>query len=246
MREKLLFWFSFTYSDTAFQDRMIWLLHSLPKSKRGRLIDYGCGKGDAVNLATSRGWKALGLSFDSEMLEYAKRLSKKVGQKGSNFLLVDLRDLDEILKKGHTCDVALCLEVIEHIKDDQLLINKICSRLHEGGLLYLSTPNKFYRPLVGDSISDSEDGGHVRWGYTFSELNKICYKAGLRIIEKGQFTGVVSQMLINFQRICTKFFGNRWAFVINYPFRVLLPLDRLFSYIIGYKFLSLYIIAVKK
>ena len=246
IRKKTLLMKFLLTSDFIYQSRMWWLMNSLPKGNGRRLVDFGCGNGFAANWAAHRDWRATGISHDQDEITYAQQMSNMLKQKDTSFLLGDIRNLDRVLRSGEKFDAALCLEVIEHILNDRKLIMDISQRLSFGGRLFLSTPNKNYKRLVGDKISEVEDGNHVRWGYTFEELVDILGIAGLKIIQHGEMIGFVNQMITNLERLTSRLVDRKLSWALTFPLRFLLPLDRVITNVIKYPYLSLWVIAVKK
>lgn len=75
--------------------------------------------------------------------------------------------------------LVLMSEVLEHIADDYGTLKRIAGWLAPGGRLILSTPTATHGVLPGDTISATEDGGHVRPGYDGPELDAMLRKLGL-------------------------------------------------------------------
>lgn len=73
----------------------------------------------------------------------------------------------------------LMAEVLEHIADDFGALRRIAGWLAPGGRLVLSTPTASNGMLPGDTLSEREDGGHVRPGYDGPELDAMLARLGL-------------------------------------------------------------------
>ncbi len=88
---------------------------------------------------------------------------------------------------GHVLDVAvegsfdgvLMCEVLEHIKDDFRVLQKLSQWLAPGGRLILSTPTASYGQLPGNCVSITENGDHVRVGYDGPELDAMLADVGM-------------------------------------------------------------------
>jgi len=52
--------------------------------------------------------------------------------------------------------------------------------LKPGGAILLTAPFRHHRPLWGERVSEIEDGGHVRWGYTHAEIRDLLEPCGWR------------------------------------------------------------------
>lgn len=78
-------------------------------------------------------------------------------------------------------DAVTMFDVIEHIPDDQKAISEALRVLRPGGYLLLSTPNEnwrfpyyeFMKSFCPDESEVMAEWGHVRRGYTHTELNQL-------------------------------------------------------------------------
>jgi 2-polyprenyl-3-methyl-5-hydroxy-6-metoxy-1,4-benzoquinol methylase len=82
-------------------------------------------------------------------------------------------------------DVILCLDLIEHVKEDSKLLKEITRVLKTGGKIILTTPmqNGISFPLLNkDKIAMVKEGwGHIRNGYSLKDLESLFKDAGLII-----------------------------------------------------------------
>jgi ubiquinone/menaquinone biosynthesis C-methylase UbiE len=88
--------------------------------------------------------------------------------------------------RNSSADWVLALDIIEHIKEDNLAIKEISRVLKRGGKLILSTPkeNGVVFPLISKKKSEkiNKGWGHIRPGYKLEELEKILKENGLKIL----------------------------------------------------------------
>lgn len=219
------------HGDAAILDRWLWLRKRLPQTANlEKAIDIGCGSGAFSIGAALRGYDVLGLSWSVRNQAIAGQRARICRARGAAFEVLDVRVLDTRVDLANHYDVAICCETIEHIIDDRKLVADIATCLKPGGRLLLTTPYRYYRAITaGDNgpFSTTEDGGHVRRGYTAAMLTELCALAGLVVEETSFCTGVVSQSVIRLHRVLSRIhplFG--WAAVL--PLRILPPLfDRL-------------------
>ncbi len=227
----LVRWFGFPptliHGDTLVLDRWLWLRQRLPYTRNGeRLIDFGCGSGAFTIGAAKRGYQALGISWDERNQQVAAERARLCRQPETHFEVFDLRRLGERKDWIGQFEVALCLETIEHLLDDQALMRSMSACLKPGGRLLLTTPNLLFRHI---SRSDSgpypvvEDGGHVRRGYSPAMLQELCDHAGLQVEHMSMCSGVLSQKITGLFRVLAKIHHlGGWAAVL--PLRLIPPL----------------------
>jgi 2-polyprenyl-6-hydroxyphenyl methylase / 3-demethylubiquinone-9 3-methyltransferase len=220
------------HGDPCVTDRWIWLRPRL-RWPGARTLDAGAGNGGFAIYTARLGNESVGLSFASDEVAAARRRAASLGVDGVDFRVGDLRRLDELAGDLGRFDQIVCLEVAEHIRDDTKLIADLARLLNPGGRLLLTTPSVEHRALWSESLSETEDGGHVRWGYSHEEMARLFTGAGLRVVDQGYVSGFVSQRLTNLMRRAQRVsFVLGWALVM--PLRVLQLLDRPVTRMLGW------------
>lgn len=215
------------HGDTLVLDRWLWLKQRLPdSSKAEKLIDIGCGTGAFTMGTALQGYQSLGLSWDERNQSVAQERAEICGAKSATFEVLDVRKLDSREDLVSQFDVAICLEVIEHLLNDQKLMDDIARCLKPGGRLLLTTPNYHYKPITEDDkgpFPTVETGWHVRKGYTAEDLKRLCQNANLEVDSISFCSGFLSQKITFLLRTLSKLhpiFG--WG--ITLPLRVFPPL----------------------
>jgi SAM-dependent methyltransferase len=209
-----------------------------------RTLDAGAGNGSFAMMAASAGNTVVALSFADAELRRAEQRAAIVGLPRVAFRVGDLRRLDAFGDELGEFDQVLCLEVIEHLNEDEQLVVRLARLLRPGGRLLLSAPSADHPPLLGESVSANEDGGHVRWGYTPGRIAEIVEAAGLNVVAQGAVSGVVSQNLTNLMRRGQKVHrALGWAMVL--PLRPLQLLDRPLSRLMRWPYHSVVAVAVR-
>lgn len=232
------------HGDAAVFDRWRWLRRHITPGPV-RTLDAGCGSGAFSLFAATQGNRVLGLSFDAANQQKAERRARAAGVQNAEFRTGDLRRLDEFAGELGEFDQILCLETIEHIWNDAKLVADLAALLRPGGRLLLTTPYKEYRPLLGDHVSPTEDGGHVRYGYSHDELRALFTAAGLDVVAEEFISGWMTQRLINvFRRVSRVNTGLGWA--VTLPLRALQVVDRPVTAALSYPHLSIAAVGVKK
>lgn len=243
---KLIGWHAtILHEDPCAFDRYKWIKKHLKKGCV-KTLDAGCGLGAFTLYAAKKGNIATGLSFDGKANMQAKQNAQILKLKNINFLQCDLRFLNNCKDNLEKQDQIICLETIEHILNDEKLIKDLAYLLKPKGRLLLTTPFKHYKHLWYDKLSQKEDGGHVRWGYTHEEIKNLFNKAGLEVKTEEFVSGFISQQLTNISRILSTKINSRLSWFLILPLRPLQILDSLITKIIKYPYLSIAIIGIKK
>ena len=142
----------------------------IPESK---ILDAGCGIGLNAFLAARKGHIVTGIDNDSEKIVLAKKMLSRSNYPNVSFLKNDVTKL-QFTNKSFDC--VICIEVLEHIKNDRKAIQEISKILNEDGLLIVSVPG-----IGVISRLNQHHKHHVREGYSLPELKKKLGEADLRI-----------------------------------------------------------------
>ncbi|HLF28876.1 MAG TPA: methyltransferase domain-containing protein [Anaerolineae bacterium] len=227
--------------DPTVFDRWLWLRSYLLQGPY-RTLDAGCGAGEFTLYAAKVGNHAIGLSFDVHLNNIARARADLLRISNAEFITADLRALDRLTDELGTFDQIICFETIEHIMNDRKVITDLSQLLNSGGQLLLTAPFKNHRRLPGEKVSESEDGGHVRWGYTHEEIRSIFQSAGLRVQAETYISGYLSQQNL---RLTYRLGNTRSAGAILFPLRFLQPLDHLMTRLLNYPYLSIAVIGIR-
>ena len=231
------------HGDPTVVDRWHWLRRHLRPGPL-RTLDAGCGSGAFTMYAAMQGNRAVGIADNATDIETAERRAAMLGISGLEFTIGDLRRLDEYGEGLGQFDQVLLFECIEHIRDDAKLVADLAARLSPGGTILLTTPYRHHKPLFGERVSEREDGGHVRYGYTHEDIAELFERSGLEVVETEYIGGVVAQKLASLQfALCRVDSHMAWAAV--FPLRVARPLDRPLTRLMRYPELSVGVVGRK-
>lgn len=141
-------------------------------------LDAGCGNGAFSLSAYQLGNRVIGINIDPDQVrrcqEYAEHISADADR--VRFLIWDIYNVAALDQKF---DQIIHFETLEHLIRDQEVVRLFAQVLNPGGRLHLCTPNRLC-PFSGEAgISEKEDGGHVRLGYTHEELEALVRSVGL-------------------------------------------------------------------
>ena len=144
------------------------LISFLLKGKRPvKILDVGCGTGETLTFIKKMFPKAKLYGVDSSIS--AIKYSKQRGHKNI------LKSLAEKLPfKDETFDVVLFLDVLEHIKNDQKVINEAKRVLKKNGSIIITSPALSFIW----SAHDTEQGHKRR--YTRRAIRALANEAGLK------------------------------------------------------------------
>lgn len=231
------------HGDPTVVDRWRWLSDNLTAGDV-RTLDAGCGSGAFTMYARMCGNNALGIAYNGRDIDKAERRAADLGLDRVEFIQGDLREMDEEPGELGLFDQILLFECIEHIIDDRKLVRALAGHLKPGGKLLLTAPYSGHHPLWGETWSEVEDGGHVRYGYTHDEMRAILEAAGFEIVREDYLAGLVSQKLASLQFALCRI-HPLFAWAVTFPLRIFLPLDGPLTRLTNYPGLSIATVARK-
>jgi SAM-dependent methyltransferase len=156
-----------------------------------RTLDCGCGNAYFAYEAVRRGATCLGITIHDWERENCEEMRDYLGVPEDRMTFRTVR-LDELAAEPESrgrFDQALLLDVIEHILDAPATLRQIHGLLDEDGFLYITTPDRDWQAHTAKAIrvSRSEDGWHVRNGYTFEQLEALLEANGFEPIDRLRF-----------------------------------------------------------
>lgn len=119
-----------------------------PLAAGRRVLDAACGEGYGSALMARSGGRVLGLDLDVGTVEHARRRYGDVP--GLVFEQADATALDHL--PDASFDLVLSFETLEHVQEQERLLDGFARLLAPGGLLLVSTPDKrVYTDLSGET-----------------------------------------------------------------------------------------------
>jgi SAM-dependent methyltransferase len=150
------------------------------------LYDAGGGEGAfAVHVARRfPSWRVVIADNETKTIERTLRIKAALGLDNLSVQMVDLRDPGE----ENAYDVVICADVLEHIEEDDRVVEHLAHALKPGGVLLItspSVPQPRHLPLVAWRERrigfDPSDYGHVRAGYSEERLRALFEGSGLTV-----------------------------------------------------------------
>jgi len=165
--------------------RLMPQLRRLISTKSGQkavsIVDIGCGTG-LFTLEMAKELKeaqVVGLDNSEELIKANRAIADQAQIKNCRFELADVLDLGT----DHQYDFAVCIDNLEHIEDDQRVIDNIHACLVQGGTALFHVPGLYRRWFFFTKQVNFDVKGHVRPGYTQEQITDKIEKAGFTVTE---------------------------------------------------------------
>jgi len=145
---------------------------SLPDRPDGhppRAFDYGCGRGEWLDVLADAGWETSGLEPGAPARAFAAQRHTVV---------------DELPADG-AYDLVVLNHVLEHLRDPLGVLRRVVAATRPGGYVFVSVPDLGRLPEHG-RFSYVKSGVHIM-SYTFSAMRSLMSLAGLEVV--GRFDG---------------------------------------------------------
>lgn len=146
------------------------------------ILDAGSGLGQYTwhMCRMSRTWKIEGVDISSEQIEDCKAFFARTGLAGRvSFKTADLTEFNN----PASYDLILSVDVMEHIKDDELVFRNFYNSLKNNGILLISTPSDRGGSDIHGDDDESFIDEHVRSGYSIVDISEKLIRAGFNKVE---------------------------------------------------------------
>ena len=111
----------------------------------------------------------------------------------------------ELPIKDNQVDVVLCLDLIEHVKEDNRLVKETSRVLRKDGKVILTTPmqNGVSFPFLSKERVEAinKGWGHVRKGYSLESIKKLFENNSLLIERKSSYFNLLTRLAYRFSVI---------------------------------------------
>ncbi len=135
------------------------------------LLDLGCGPGNFLDVIGRRA-RVCGSDYSADALEFCR-------ERGYERLF--RADFHALPARSDRFDLVTAIDVIEHLRDDQLAVDELTRVLKPGGVVVLTVPA--FRALWGDH---DDLYGHLR-RYRVGEVRRLLRSAGLSVVKVSYF-----------------------------------------------------------
>ena len=181
------------------------------------ILDAGSGYGQYTYYLSglSPQWQILAVDVKEEQIADSNRFFQQIGRPHVRFAVADL----VTFQYPETYDLALSVDVMEHILEDVAVFKNLHASLKPGGLLLISTPSDQGGSDVHGDAESSFIEEHVRDGYNIQEITKKLQSAGFSNVQARYSYGPPGQVS---WRLSMKYpillLGKSKAFFLLLPF----------------------------
>ena len=162
-------------------------------------LEVGCGIGDICIWFAKQGVDTLGIDIVQEVVDIGNMRKKEESLNNLNFMHLDISKSTAPRKYSF----IMCVDVLEHIKNDADAVKNMALSLREGGHIYLSVPNKFslfyifsdphyhvpfvalmrqkWANVIVSKLLRRHTGVDVQKLYSRSDIKHLCYSVGYNI-----------------------------------------------------------------
>lgn len=180
------------------------------------ILDAGAGFGQYTYWLYTKSWTYNITSVDVKDEQVAD-CNRFFGRLGAEHVKFSVADLTEFVN-DESYDLALSVDVMEHIEEDVLVFSNICRSLKKGGMLLVSTPSDQGGSDVHGDDDDSFIEEHVRDGYNINEIQEKMLSAGFSRVEARYSYGAPGKI--------------SWRLSMKYPILFLGKVPRWFGFLI--------------
>jgi ubiquinone/menaquinone biosynthesis C-methylase UbiE len=159
-------------------------LEALELRAEDRLLDAGCGTGQASRIAAARAASVVGIDLSPEMIQTARELAGDVGN-----LRFEVGDAEDLAFGDGEFTAVLCSNSFHHYPNPQRAVVEMARVLAPGGRLVIGDAcSDLLTARMADAILRRFEPGHVRL-YRSSELGAFLYRAELRNVMLRRLSG---------------------------------------------------------
>jgi SAM-dependent methyltransferase len=156
------------------------------------VLDVGCNNGAHAFVLATRAARVVGVDVDQDVLALARARAAAEGAQNVDFVAGDLTAKETLAGlEARSFDVALALDVLEHLVDRESVLGSVRSLLRPGGRLIVAVPNvdtsyKRWRRRLGGRVYSDPDH---KIEFTAASIRRELEQAGFRVerIELGGY-----------------------------------------------------------
>ncbi len=191
------------------------------------IYDAGAGYGQYSYWLSGidRSWRITALDVKEEQVADCNGFFQRIGRPNVKF---QLGDVTRYALPG-AYDLVVCVDVMEHILEDEAALRCYSTSLKAGGMLIISTPSDQGGSDVHEEGAGSFIEEHVRDGYNIDDLKAKCLRNGFARVEARYSYGTPGKISWRL--------SMKWPLVMlnaSKAFYILLPFYYLVAYPVAY------------
>lgn len=190
----------------------------LPKlSANSTILDLGCGDGEFCNrISLLRGCLCVGIDRLPDLIERAIAVKNKY-LTNTQFYNLNFENVGDTGKY----DVILCMDVLEHVSEPNLLVRFMANSLADNGVILIRVPHDqdvkiFWK---NQDFAYGEDK-HVVSGYTLSKINELMHVHSLEVESYEYNYHYLAQLIWEISEVFWKY--QVFYYLLSMPFFALL------------------------
>lgn len=189
---------------TAIDGRSGALLEVIRRHAPGatRMLEVGAGAGFFLKGAEREGWQVAGVELSPDAAAFARER-----------LALDVREgrAEEIPFEAGSFEVAVMIEVIEHLFDPAVALAAVHRTLAPGGVVLITTPNfnSLSRHVLGVDWSILSPLEHMYY-FTHDTLGRLLARCGFEVLEARPIVRIQPDWLMNAKATHKPGWRSRW------------------------------------
>ena len=164
------------------------LVEKLHLDEQAQVLELGAARGLSLFWLAARHprWLLIGIDLEEEWVG----ISERAARRGEYANLSFRQGAAENLAEEGSYDLILCIDALEHIKDDYDLLVRMRKALKPQGYLVLHVPRRRHDQWRWlEAFREHEVEGHVAEEYQEADLRRLVERAGYRLHEFRQTFG---------------------------------------------------------
>jgi SAM-dependent methyltransferase len=113
------------------------------------VLDAACGSGYGSEVLADKAGRVIGLDISEDAIRYALEHHRR---KNIEFAIADLGT--SLNLSSESCDAVVCLETLEHVANQDVMLKEFQRVLRRGGVIILSTPD---REVISDQAHEENE-----------------------------------------------------------------------------------------
>jgi len=156
------------------------IVNGITATGGGRLLEVACGSGALSRLLNYSSYH--GLDISPAAIDLARQRAESAPwQAGAGRPAYEAVDFYDWVLPPQPFDIAVCVDALSSMRDQQLALRKIADSLRPSGTLVLTTINAFVYHRIKRTQSQSLASGPVSHWLTRSELRGLIQRAGFTV-----------------------------------------------------------------